>query len=166
MGSVERVRALTAEGYTARQIAEAIGITKTRVYQIAKSYGIGIVTPLRPEKAPKEFVPKVPKPAVARVITGGVSSPLNTTIVGTISEVLAAADLMSRGWGVYMPLVRHRGFDLLCEKEGKIIKVEVRSAHRTLEGKVTFGKSLYDRADVYALVTTGDPVSYSPDDVA
>lgn len=172
--SVEDIISLTAQGKTAPQIAKIIGITKSRVYQLAQNRGFSLVDgrkvwaeilKSRRENHVKRSGIDIggDKPPVpSSVTTGGIVSSLNTTTTGTIAEILAAADLMSRGWQVYIPLVRHRGHDLICSKGTRLMTVEVRSAHRGITNNLVFGRKNTDKSETYALVITGEQVVYVP----
>ena len=152
----DRVRDLAAAGYTARQIALELGVSRQRVYQIADAEGVSLPRANAPDTPRRGTVPK------PRVITGGIEQPINHTTAGTISELLAAADLLARGWQVYMPVVRARGHDLIAVNGGKVVTVEVRSAKRNAEGNLVYNRSARDRSQAYALVLTGEPVQFRP----
>jgi hypothetical protein len=89
--------------------------------------------------------------------------PVNHHVVGSISELLAAVDLMARGWKVYRPLAISRGHDLIGEKNGILKTFEVRSANRNKEGGIRFTIKEACTSDHYALVITGEPVQYRPE---
>ncbi len=153
MSRGDDVGELAATGSTAREIAGKLGISRARVYQIAKANNITLPAAGWPSG-----------PSVARVVTGGIAAPINETTAGTIAEILVMADLLARGWQVYMPVVRHRGYDLIATNDGRIVTVEVRSAKRGVGGALRFQKQPNDKSDVYALVVTGETVEYLPED--
>jgi len=145
---------------TLREISEKAGVTRQRVSQIIKTLK------LRPPKSGgSEFRLKPPKkwPLPRVQINGPTSKPTNT-VMGTISELLVAADLMARGSGVFFPLVRTLKCDLIAmSKDGKTLRrVEVRSGRRMPSGSIWYSKRDTDEADIYAVVIVGEPVVYIP----
>ncbi len=90
---------------------------------------------------------------------------LGKSDVGTLSELIAAADLMERGYFVFRALSSAAPFDLLAVKEGRSVRVEVRTASKQ-NGKFYCPKYARDvgRSDVYAAVFRGQ-VQYVPDGV-
>ncbi len=153
----ERIRALAAAGMVASEIAKQEGISRQRVYQVARSRGIVLPSYHDVARAPQ------PKLAIPRVITGGVVKRVTCTVGGTIAELLATADLMARGYQVYRPMVGNRGFDAIACKDGQMLTIEVRSAIRLPEGTLKYRKDEPPKASHYALVITGEPVTYVPD---
>ena len=154
MTTREQIKKLAGEGYTVIMMAEKIGVSRARIYQIIKEEAILLV---RSELTIRRGLP------VPGVVTGGIVGPVNSATAGTISEVLAAADLLARGWHVYTSLVRHKGHDLIAVKGDRIVTVEVRSAHLNQSQKAVFLKQPPDNSDFYALVVTGSPVIYQPE---
>lgn len=152
----DRVKELAAAGRSAREIAQELGISRQRVYQIADQDGVSLPSASTAHPFRRGTIPK------PRVITGGIEQPINHTTAGTISELLAAADLLARGWHVYMPVVRARGHDLIAVQDEKVVTVEVRSAKRNAEGNLVYNRSARDRSQAYALVLTGEPVHFRP----
>lgn len=150
------VARLAAEGFTATETAQQLGISRQRVYQIAARDGI--VFPLRPRAHSGH-----PRPPMPLLLTG-VACQLNSVVVGAIAELLVAADLISHGWQVYAPIVRHKGHDLIaCQPGGEIITVEVRSTKRYVDGRVVRPKSPRRfTSDHFAWVITGEPIIYEP----
>lgn len=155
MTTVEKIAALAKEGKTTSEIAAELGLSRQRIHAAAKSHGIAIPR-YRP---PATFRVPPPKP---RIQTGGVSVPINTSVAGSIAEMLVAADLMARGWHVYMPVLVSRGHNIIACEGGRIATFEVRSAHRNAAGKLIFGRKSDCVSDHYALVVTGEPVIYDP----
>lgn len=152
----EQVRALIRDEpmLNLAGIARRVGVSRERVRQIAEEEGL---------VAPKGVVGvHVHRPPVARLITGGVSVPLSSTVVGTIGELLAAADLAARGFMVFFPLVRTGACDLITlNRSGKTERIEVRCGHRK-DGKVRYSFADRSKSDRHAIVITGEPVTYSP----
>lgn len=156
MSSVEQVRKLAAEGKPASVIAEELGISRQRVYQIAAAEEIPL------PRYHQQHVRSPIKPK-ARILTGGVPQQVNASVAGTIAELLVAADLMARGWCVFMPIIASKGHDLIATQDGTLITVEVRSAYRNAAGSLIYGRKPDCKSSHYGLVVTGEPVAYEPD---
>jgi hypothetical protein len=85
---------------------------------------------------------------------------------GTVCELLVAADLVGKGWNVYMPLIRNRGHDLIAYRDAEFITLEVKSARiHNVTGKVTCysedGKIV--KSSHLAIVCFGEPIKYRPE---
>lgn len=156
MSSAEKVRELAAKGYWASAIAEELKISRQRVYQIAKANEIEMPMNRASLDRPNR------RPPTPRIQTGGVMAKVNHSVAGTISELLVAADLMARGWQVFMPVIASKGHDLIAMKDGRLVTFEVRSAYRSAAGKVKYAKQAGCTSDHYGLVVTGEPVTYDP----
>jgi len=154
MVSIDAVREMAEAGSPASVIAERLGVSRQRVYQVAAKAGIAL-----PRYHARTWGQRPPKP---RLITGGVFTTISTATAGSISELLVAADLLARGYAVFMPVIHSRGHDVVAEKNGMMITVEVRSAHRNASGKLIYNRRPEMRSTHYALVVTGEPVAYDP----
>lgn len=132
---VETIRALSQDGLTAGQIAERASVSRQWVHQTAKKNGIPLPRAWRHQ----------------------------STVAGTVAELLAGADLLARGWQIYLPAFRTGGHDLLATAGDKIISIEVRSAHRDHKGAIHFARRPNDKSSHYALVIKGEPIVYRPE---
>lgn len=142
-----------------KKIAELLGVSRQRVYQVLKASGQQLPAI---QYTPREYGRRrTPKP---RVITGIACGPVNCTIAGTVSELLVAADLLARGWQVFLPLVKTSKLDLLAtSRDGKsVLRFEVRSGVRH-GNRVTFAKKVISEHDYYGIVVAGEAVTYEPD---
>lgn len=142
---------------TARQLAASHGCSKQYVHIVLKSVGLTASEPVRVWRAdPKkrEVVPKLEIP--------GVLNTVSTTTSGSISELMTAADLMTRGWKVFFPLFRAHS-DLIAQSpDGSVLKrIEVRGGKRGPKG-LTYKRNESDKCEHYAVVVAGDPVIYIP----
>lgn len=158
----DQVAALAAERLPGSEIARRLGISRQRVSQIAKAYGIEIRSlyhsAMRDQSQHKERIP------VPRLRTGGAYVVKGTSAVGTVSELLVAADLVARGWHVYLPVIRQRGYDLIAYSGDNLLKIEARSGCRKASGVIWFNRESRDSKPThYAVVITGEPVIYDPD---
>lgn len=157
MSTADKVRQLAESGAWASAIATELGVSRQHVYQVARRHKID----LPQNMTPRVFTPRrSPQP---RIQTGGIMAKVNHSVAGTISELLVAADLMARGWQVFLPVIASRGHDVIATKDGKIATFEVRSAHRNATGTIKFARKADCLSDYYGLVITGEPVAYEPD---
>lgn len=154
--TADKVRELVAKGLWGAEIARELGISKQRVSQICLREGID------PRDGRRGPPPAPSTPITSRLATGGVILETSRRACGAISELLVAADLTARGWLVYLPLKWSRGFDLIAMKNERLLRVEVKSASRALDGKVCFTKATRHSPDVFAYVITGEPVIFDP----
>ncbi len=56
---------------------------------------------------------------------------LPTGSLGTLSELLVAIDLINRGFYVFRSITPNSPCDLIAEKDGQIVKLEVRTGNRS-----------------------------------
>jgi hypothetical protein len=94
----------------------------------------------------------------ARLRKANPSNGMATATVGSIAELVAAVDLMRRGCNVFRALSSSCPCDLAAVRGGRLITVEVRSAHTRLDGTWTCTGS--HRADLLAMVR-GNEVRYT-----
>lgn len=135
----------------AAEIGRSLGVSRERVRQLLRAMGLPRGRRSRP-------------PAAARVVTGGIVAPVSTTIAGTISELLVAADLLARGYQVFAPVARRGRCDLISldPATGLTERLEVRCGIRTQTGSVTYRRHDPVNADRAAIVLTGEAVVYDP----
>ena len=114
MSNEIKIREMSERGLSCAEAAREIGISRQRVHQIAKTIGVTF-----PDKRmlPRQFPVPAPK---SRVITGGVDTPINHTVAGTICELLVAADLMARGYQVFLPVIPSKGHDIMSGQGRKL----------------------------------------------
>ena len=149
MTSRDDLKALAEKGISASDSAREMGISRQRVYQLAREMGLKF----RRERHGGE----------PRLVTGGIPvSRVSPSVAGKISELLVAADLMARGWQVFFPVYSNKGHDIVAIKNDKIITVEVRSGSKSKTGLVSCYKRPEDHSDHYGIVATGEPVHYEP----
>lgn len=154
----DEVAALAAEGLPGSEIARRLGISKQRVSQIAKANGIDI------RRSYEWSHSRGKAPSVPRVRTGGVYVTENGNAVGAVSELLVAADLVARGWHVYLPVYRQRGHDIIAYTGNRFLTVEVRSGRLSPAGSLIYQRRTeVTKSDCFAVVVTGEPVRYIPD---
>lgn len=152
----DKIRQLALDGPlpSLADIGRLTGVSRERVRQIVEAEG------LSPGPAVSLYQPR---PAASpSVITGGVAVKVSRTVTGTIGELLAAADLSARGYVVFFPLVRTAICDLLAMKrDGLVLRIEVRTGHRSGK-RILFAKKTNSPAEHYAVVVTGEPITYVP----
>lgn len=150
----DKIRECAENGMVASAIAEQAGVARQLIYKLAAKHGIK----LPPAHAKAQWRAR----AVQRIVTGGI--PETTRIaVGAASEMLAAADLLARGWQVYIPIRRDRHHDLIACKGRLTISIEVKSGYRADSGTVRYMKSGRNHSDHHAVVLLGEPVVYFPE---
>lgn len=91
---------------------------------------------------------------------GAVLSPGDT---GAIAELVVATDLMRCGYEVFRAISPHATCDLIAQRGGRMLRVEVRTAHIGGDGLMVGG--VHDKAgvaDVFALVSRAGVVAYTP----
>ena len=102
-------------------------------------------------------------PSIPRIKIAQKPAKVGTIACGTVSELIAAADMIARGWDVYIPLVRNRGHDLIASGNGTVITVEVRSGDTWPSGKLKYNKLPRKLPSMhFAIVTIDRPVEYDP----
>lgn len=157
MAIAQQIVDMAAAGKTAREIARALNVSRQRIYQVADAHGLTLPSGRHPLDGRR------PPPPKARIVTGGIVQPISHSTAGTIAELLAAADLMARGWQVFFPLVRSTGHDLIGCRGAELVTVEVRSAIRNAAGAIVFNKKTTSKSDHHAYVVTGEIVTYKPE---
>lgn len=86
---------------------------------------------------------------------------LSTGTIGTIGELVVAADLMRRGYEVFRALSPACSSDLIILVGCRAIRIEVRTGYTTTKG-VSWSREKF-RADVFAVVLhDSSPVIYEP----
>lgn len=157
MKTEDQIREMAATGMWASAIADELQVSRQYVHQVAKRLGISL-----PRGATRRVPPGsgLVKP---RIQTGGIAAKVNHSVAGSIAELLVAADLMARGWRVFMPVLSSQGHDIIAVKDGEIRTFEVRSAHRNAAGALKYMKKADCESHYYGLVVTGEPVAYDPE---
>lgn len=142
---------------TQSQLATLLGVTRQRVSQLVRAEGLTV------RKGPPGVGERSPANAPqSRVLTGGVPTPISHTVAGLIGELLTAADLMARGYTVFFPLSRTAVCDLVAiHRTGSVLTIEVRCATRKGD-RLVWSRKDSSLANHFALVVTGEPVSYEP----
>ena len=79
---------------------------------------------------------------------------------GTISELLIAADLLRRGFDVFRAVSQSCSCDLAVLRDGKLYRIEVKTATRSISGHLHYPKKNI-AADHVALVC-GPAIEYHP----
>lgn len=82
---------------------------------------------------------------------------------GTVCELLVAADLLERGFHVFVPVTRHIGAcDLITlAPDGKVERIEVKRGKKTKHG-TRYAKPTPRTFDRLAVVVPGEPIRYQP----
>lgn len=85
-----------------------------------------------------------------------------TATVGAIQEYRVVIDLLSKGFEVFRATSPSCSCDILVLKENKMIKVEVRTAYKSISGKFIYPKNNI-KADILALVLPKGEIKYLPE---
>ena len=145
---------------TGPEIVEEIGVSRQYVHMVAKSEGLKIAKgTMRPsyktEQRYREYR--------ARINTNAPAFRISPAMCGRISEMMTAADLMARGWDVYMPLNISKGHDIIACMGDRIVTIEVKSGSRNQSGALYYNKHPNDVSAYMAIVVVGEPVVYKPE---
>jgi hypothetical protein len=153
------VKADVDKELTASDIARQLGVSPQRVGQILKEEN------LRVPRYATAYRPAERRPPAPRIITAVPFGHVTNAATGTVSELIAAADLLARGWNVFFPMTRTSKHDLIItDRDGeRVLRIEVKSGYRKASGALQFQKQSKANCDHYAIVVTGEPVNYQPE---
>jgi hypothetical protein len=160
----ERVIALVRQSPHLNQteIAEQLRVSRQRVAQIVASEELAVPRGRR-GIAPRA---KPQKQQVAESVTARADNALPAYLAdagGPIAVLVTAADLMTRGYTVYLPIVPAAAADLVAiDSTGKVKRVAVQKAKRSPGGNVEYLYPKPDSVDTHALILTDEPVRYEP----
>lgn len=163
---VEIIR--SGERITISEIAARCGVSRQRIHRILRQEGLrapvdGRLHPRRPSSPDSSQM-------APPVVTGGIPESVSKTAGGQISELLAAADLLARGYRPFRPVVGNSLFDIVAinPRTGAILTIEVKSG-RKIDGRLVFQRNscvkvrhCESEPDHYAVVCKGEPVEYVP----
>ena len=150
MQTKDKFFALAEAGLTARQIAVELGVTRQRVYQLAKSVGVTL-TAAYSDDAPK-------RPVRGARHEYGIT--LQPSWSGSVTEMTVAVDLMKRGFFVYQSIARTGPFDLLAYSDTQTWRVVVKSICSINQG---IGSIKPHNHDIIARVMPDGVIFYSID---
>lgn len=141
------------------ELVAKLGVSRQRIYVLLREAGLkaGKSKRIRPRRPPAP-------PPTPRLAIDGVIGTISSSAAGAVSEVIAAADLLARGWHVFFPLVRSRRCDLIAlSPDGlQTRRIEVRSGKR-VGGGLLYNKKPTDTCDHYAIVLINEPVLFLPE---
>lgn len=156
---------------SAAHVARMLGITRARVGQIMKEEGLESGRAGALNASPRS----VPRRRNGER-TGGISMDVQKHRLGYASEMLVAADLISRGYHVFVSIAPGAIYDILAvrRRDAHIATIEVRTARRSDNGSIIQGRQLRQmpgggsrnassKIDHFALVLAGEPIVYEPD---
>jgi hypothetical protein len=75
-----------------------------------------------------------------------------TSTVGTIAELMVAIDLFKRGYSIFKALSPSCFCDLLAAKNGKILKIEVKTGYRNNKGDYGYGRARLEKRENYDIL--------------
>jgi len=90
---------------------------------------------------------------------------LTRTVRGAVSELIVCADLLARGYEVFRAQSPTCSCDLVVQANGRLFRIEVRSATRNLNGTLAYTWSVHDqsRSDILAAVEPDGRITYVPE---
>lgn len=87
-----------------------------------------------------------------RVIGYGRKNLINPGGVGSIAELKVCIEFTEKGWDIFRAISPHAKFDLVAEKDGQLIRVEVTTGFKTIGGSLLHSKhKTKERYDVLAV---------------
>lgn len=86
---------------------------------------------------------------------------LPTSTVGAISELRAASDLLGKGYHVFRALSPACPCDIAVLRDGKLLRIEVKTGYRTATGKLYKSPAHNNEFDILAMVLP-DEIIYEP----
>lgn len=136
------------------QLATRLGVTPERVRQLLTAEGLTV---------PRAYPRGGGGTMQARLRTGGAPVRVHATVGGAVGELLAAADLMARGYTLFLPITRIGWCDLVAIGGGGAVeRIEVRSGRRGAGETIYWNHPDESRSERRAIVLTGEPVVYDP----
>ncbi len=157
----ERVIALVQQSPHLNQteIAERVGATRQRVSQIIAEEQLNVPRGKR-GVAPR---PKTTAPGDQPILDRNALPAYLAEAGGPIAVLVTAADLMSRGYTVYLPVAPAAAADLVAiDARGKVRRVSVQQAKRTAGNRLQYTYPKPGDVDTHALILTDEPVRYEP----
>jgi Holliday junction resolvase-like predicted endonuclease len=74
---------------------------------------------------------------------------LPAATIGTISEMIVCQDLLRLGYYVFRSVSPNSPFDVIASKNGSLIKIEVRTASKKIDGSLNVNKKTGHENDMY-----------------
>ena len=90
------------------------------------------------------------------------SNKIPSGTVGAIHELIVCCDLMRKGFDVYRSLSQSCPCDLAVVKDGKLLRIEVTTAHKSSTGKNLHPSKDTDNFDILALAFHDGKIEYIP----
>lgn len=84
-------------------------------------------------------------------------------VTGIVHELVVCIDLLRKGFEVFKAVSGSATCDLAVLKNGKLWRVEVTTAYRTLSGGTLFNIHEESKYDLFALVFKDGEIQYRPD---
>lgn len=95
---------------------------------------------------------------------GIIGTGLAPATTGALAELLISADLLKRGYEVFRALSPSCSCDLMVLKDGKTIRVEVKTAYRNkISGNIMRSPVKPGAFDLVAMVIGGIEILYTPE---
>ncbi len=156
----QRVLALVREEPQLNQseIAARVGATRQRVSAILASEGLTV------PKGKRGALPRGKAVVTETAPKHAPGLPSYLAAAGGVAGVLvAAADLMTRGYAVYLPVSPSAAPDLIAiDRKGGVKRVGVQRARRRTGNALEYEYPKPNEIDVQAMLVTDEPVHYDP----
>jgi Winged helix-turn-helix DNA-binding len=157
----QRVLALVRQqpNISKAEIADQLKVSRQRVAQILQSEEIS-AAPGRRGRRPRakgavaEAAPAPPNVVPSHIARAG----------GPAGVMLAAADLMTRGFTIYLPVSPSAAADLVAiDARGQVKRISVQRAKRRPGSELEYEYPKPGDVDVRAMLLTDEPVRYEPE---
>ena len=133
---------------TQSEVAERLGISRQRVSQVCKKLGLKFSRGSRGPSRKRGIVP-IPKD---KNRFGFSRNRRNASLIGAAAEMIVCSYLLQRGHPVYKALSPSSPCDLVADLDGKLFRVEVKSASRNLNGGISYPRPDAAKYDLLGLV--------------
>lgn len=91
---------------------------------------------------------------------------LPTVTIGAMSELQVTVDLLGNGWDVYRSVCQAARCDLVAVKDGRVLRIEVRSGKRNTLGNIAVCKPpATHQFTTFAIVLEDGEIVYRGDEV-
>ena len=133
-------------GATQGDAAAALGVSRQRISQLCQELGLRFMRATRASNRP--IMPKADHWG-----NTGLARSRSPHFIGAGGEMLVAADLLVRGISVFRSLSATAEFDLLAVFNGRMLRIECRSARYKMNGAPIAQRTDRRKHDGFAMIT-------------
>lgn len=138
------------------EIAERVGVKRQRVSQIIADEELNV------PRGKRGVAPRARATEPTRAPSSDALPAHLAAAGGMVGVLIAAADMMARGFTVFLPVTQTAPCDFLAmDAKGKVERVSVRKARRAGE-EIRYDDPIRGGTDRRALLLTDEPVRYEP----